>query len=164
MTFGSQWRAVQCEAQLAAEQIAHGVTVLGRANHVQLGLYLQAFFGLSIGLERLGKLIFIVDHAIKSEGEFPTDQDLRGFGHDLASLLPKGEEIGACLDPNLDYIVRPNDPIHQGIKDVLSLFAMRLRYYNLNYLTGSSQGQQDPVELKDAGSSLDGLLPKSSHH
>ena len=68
MTLGTQWRAVQREAQLAAEQAAHGVTVLGRANHAQTGLYTQAFFGLSIGLERMGKLIFLADHAIRSDG------------------------------------------------------------------------------------------------
>jgi hypothetical protein len=147
VTFGAQWRAVQREAQLAAEQAGHGVTVLGRANHAQTGLYTQAFFGLSIGLERMGKLIFLADHAIRSEGAFPTDQDLRGIGHDLASLLRKCEAIGTCVSPDRDYAARPNDPIHRGIEDVLSLFATKLRYYNLSHLAGAAQGQQDPVAL-----------------
>ena len=42
----SSWRAVQREAQLAASEVAHGATVLRRANHAQPGLYTQAFFGL----------------------------------------------------------------------------------------------------------------------
>jgi hypothetical protein len=46
VTLGAQWQAVQREAQLAAEHAAYGVTVLGRANHAQTGLYTQAFFGL----------------------------------------------------------------------------------------------------------------------
>ena len=50
MTFSAEWRALQREAQLAAEQLAAGVTALGRANHAQTGLYSQAFFGLSVGL------------------------------------------------------------------------------------------------------------------
>ena len=145
--FGDQWRAVQREAQLAAEQAAHGVTVLGRANHAQTGFYTQAFFGLSIGLERMGKLIFLADHAIKNKGAFPTDQDLRKIGHDLTSLLSKCEEIGVCLSPDREYMTRPSDPIHRGIEDVLSLFATKLRYYNLNHLAGVSRGQQDPVAL-----------------
>ena len=61
MTLGPKWKAVQREAQLASEQIAHGVTVLGRASHAQTGLYAQAFFGISIGLERMGKLIFLAN-------------------------------------------------------------------------------------------------------
>ena len=145
--FGAQWRAMQREAQLAAEQAAHGVTVLGRANHAQTGFYTQAFFALSIGLERMGKLIFLADHAIRNGGAFPTDQDLRKIGHDLGSLLDKCEEIGAGLSQNRDYMARPNDPIHRGIENVLSLFATKLRYYNLNHLAGGGLGQQDPVAL-----------------
>ncbi len=140
VTLGAQWRAVQREAQLAAEQAAHGVTVLGRANHAQTGLYTQAFFGLSIGLERMGKLIFLTDHAIRSDGAFPTDQDLRKIGHDLASLLAKCEAIGAGLSQDRDYMAWPSDAIHRGIEDVLSLFATKLRYYNLNHLAGAAQG------------------------
>lgn len=147
MTLSAQWQAVQHEAQLAAVQAAHGVTVLGRANHAQPGLYTQAFFGLSIGLERMGKLVFLVDHAIRSGGAFPTDQDLRKIGHDLVSLLAKCEAIGASLSQHRDYMARPSDAIHQGIEDVLSLFATKLRYYNLNHLAGAAQGQQDPVVL-----------------
>lgn len=145
--FGAQWRALQREAQLAAEQAAHGVTVLGRANHAQPGLYTQAFFGLSIGLERMGKLIFLADHAIRNDGDFPTDQNLRKIGHDLSSLLASCEAIGASLGRERDYIVRPNDAIHREIENVLSSFATKLRYYNLNHLAGASHGQEDPVAL-----------------
>jgi hypothetical protein len=147
VTLDAQWQAVQREAQLAAEQAAHGVTVLGRANHAQTGLYTQAFFALSIGLERMGKLIFLAHHAIRSGGAFPTDHDLRKIGHDLAPLLAKCEAIGGGLGQHRDYMARPFDTIHRGIEDVLSLFATKLRYYNLNHLTGVAQDQQDPVAL-----------------
>lgn len=139
---------MQREAQLAAEQAAHGVTVLGRANHAQTGFYTQAFFALSIGLERMGsKLIFLADHAIRNGGAFPTDQDLRKFSHDLSSLIAKCEDIGIGISQDRDYKVRPNDTIHRGIENVLSLFATKLRYYNLNHLAGADQGQEDPVAL-----------------
>jgi hypothetical protein len=146
-SFGAQWRAMQREAQLAAEQAAHGVTTLGRANHAETGYYTQAFFALSIGLERMGKLIFLADHAIRNEGAFPTDQDLRRFCHDLISLLAKCEDIGNGVNQDRDYRARPNEPIHQGIENVLSLFATKLRYYNLNHLAGADRGQEDPVAL-----------------
>ncbi len=143
----AQWRAVQREAQLAAEQAAHGVTVLGRANHAQTGLYTQAFFGLSIGLERMGKLIFLADHAISRDGIFPNDQDLRKIGHNLASLLAKCEAISAGCSQERDYVVRPSNAIHRGIEEVLTLFATKLRYYNLNHLAGAAKGHQDPMAL-----------------
>jgi len=138
---------MQREAQLSAEQSAHGITVLGRANHAQTGYYTQAFFALSIGLERMGKLIFLADYAIRNKGTFPTDKDLRKIGHDIGSLLEKCEEIATSLSQDRDYSVRPNDLIHRGIKDVLSLFGTKLRYYNLNHLSGADQGQHDPVAL-----------------
>lgn len=81
------WHAMQREAQLAAAQVAHGVTALGWANHAQTGLYTQAFFGLSIGFERMGKLIFVTDHAINNSGVFPTDVT----GHHKLPL--RGQEI-----------------------------------------------------------------------
>ena len=142
-----QWRAVQREAQLAAAQIAQGVTVLGRANHAQAGLYAQAFFGLSIGFERTGKLIFLADHAIKHNGAFPNDADLRKIGHDLKPLLNMCEDVSADLDQGKRYMTRPNDVIHKGIEEVISQFASKLRYYNLNHLANAAQGQQDPIAL-----------------
>lgn len=132
---------------MAAEQAAHGVTVLGWANHAQTGFYTQAFFALSIGLKRMGKLIFLTDHTIRNGEAFPTDRGLRKFCHDLSSLLYKCEEIGTGISQDRDYIARPNDPIHRGIEDVLSLFATKLRYYNLNHLAGADRGQEDPVAL-----------------
>lgn len=143
----NSWRAVQRESQLAASEVAHGVTVLGRANFAQPGLYTQAFFGLSIGLERMGKLVFIADHAIRNRGRFPTDQDLRTIGHDLGALLAQCDAIGAHLDQNRPFASRPTDPIHMAVEYVLSHFARTLRYYNLNYLAGSHGGQVDPIAL-----------------
>lgn len=140
-------RAAQREAQLAAEQIGYGVSVLGKATHAATGRYAQAFFALSIGVERMGKLVFIADHAIAKAGVFPTDEDLRGFGHDIPLLLDKCEEIADKLDSTRKYRDRPNDPIHRGIAECLSLFSDKTRYYNLNYLAGKSSNQNDPIAL-----------------
>lgn len=111
MMLSTEWRALQREAQLAAEQIAIGVTTLGKANHAQPGLYSQAFFGLSIGLERLGKLIIIANHAIDNSGRFPSDNDLRQIGHDLRKILSKCELIAETLNPARLYAARPTDLI-----------------------------------------------------
>lgn len=147
MTLSVKWRALQCEAQLAAEQIATGVTTLSRANHAQTGLYLQAFFGLSIGLERLGKLIIIADHMIKTSGSFPTDKDLRTIGHDLRKIITKCEAIDKTVDTKRAYASRPADLIHKGIEETLFEFATELRYYNLNYITGAAGQRIDPIAM-----------------
>jgi hypothetical protein len=144
----SRHTAVIREAQLAAGQICHGVTALGNANHAQTALYAQAFFGLSIGLERMGKLIFIADYAIKNDGRFPTDEkELRRFGHDLSVLLPNCEAIAKTLNPSRSYADRPISPINEAVAEVLTLFATKLRYYNLGHLAGTVGDQRDPIAL-----------------
>lgn len=140
-------RAVQREAQLAAEQVGYGVTVLGKATHAETGRYTQAFFALSIGLERMGKLAIVADHAIKHAGVFPTDKKLRAIGHNIESLLDKCEEISNSMESSREYCARPDDEIHHGIEMCLSSFAIKLRYYNLNHLVGASSDQKDPIAL-----------------
>ena len=76
-----------------------------------------------------------------------TDNDLRDIGHNLCSLLAKCEAIGTHLNADREYNDRPHDPIHRGILEVLTLFATKLRYYNLNHLAGATAGQSDPIAL-----------------
>ena len=147
LSLGASWRAIQREAQLAAEQLALGTTLLGRASHAYPGLYSQAFFALSIGFERTGKLIFISNYAIVHGGTFPSDKDLRNIGHRLEPLLAECEEIGATLDQQREFAHRPADGIHQAIVQVLSRFATRLRYYNLDHLAGAGAQQEDPIGM-----------------
>lgn len=145
--FSARHIAVNRESQLAAELLGQGVTALGKANHAQTGLYWQAFFGLSIGLERLCKLIFISDHAIRNAGFFPTNTELRSFGHEITVLLSKCDVIGDSLGKEKGVKDRPRDPIHVAIEQVLSAFATQTRYYNLNHLTGGAGSQRDPIAL-----------------
>jgi hypothetical protein len=147
LSLGTGWRAIQREAQLAAEQLALGATLLGRANHAYPGLYSQAFFALSIGFERTGKLIFVSNYAIVHGGIFPSDRDLRDIGHRLEPLLARCEEIGVALNQHREYAHRPADGIHQAIVQVISSFATRLRYYNLDHLAGADAQQEDPIGM-----------------
>ena len=147
MVFDAKWRAVQRETQLAATLIARGVTALGNASHATPGLYAEAFFGLSIGLERVGKLIYIADFAMANAGRFPTDDDLRKIGHDVESLIKECEAVASKLDANRLFATKPNDQIHDAIVRVLSEFGKRTRYYNLRYLAGAAGGIDDPIAM-----------------
>ena len=122
------------EAGLAAEAIAFGATVLGRANYAQQGYYAQAFFSLSVGLERSGKLALVLDYALDNQGAFPSGQALRSYGHDLKKLLTRAEAIAQKrgIDAQL-----PATDIHDGIVSTLTDFATNVtRYYNLEYIAG----------------------------
>jgi len=146
MVFSPQWHAIGREGQLAAEQLATGVTILGQANHAQKGLYGQAFFALSIGLERLAKLIVVADYAITHGGRYPTNRELKSFGHDIAALLDKCEEISSRYRSSKIYAARPNTVVHQGIITGLSEFGLLSRYYNLDFLAGSAITLPEPIE------------------
>ena len=112
MAFPPEWHTLGREAELAAEQLAIGVTALGRANHTQKGLYHQAFFALSIGFERLAKLILVAEYAVENNGEWMTDQTLKSIGHDISALLDACDPISAKHLSDKNWSERPNDPVH----------------------------------------------------
>lgn len=147
MVFSPQWHATGREAELAGSQIARGVTALGRADNTRLGNYTTAFFSLAIGLERLGKLIVVADHAIGHNGKFPDDKFLKdNFGHVLGLLLDHCEGVSEARRPTGKYSKRPNDRVHQGIIQTLSEFGRLTRYYNLDFLTGAETAKlEEPV-------------------
>lgn len=143
---GREWHALGREAAVAGEQLAHGVTALGKADHAEKGRYGEAFFSLSIGLERLAKLIVISDHAIKNDGQFPNNKYLKAIGHDLTALLSACENINADHRKGGDYSDRPSDPVHKGIILTLSEFATQTRYYNLDFIAGG-KGSHKPEPI-----------------
>jgi hypothetical protein len=69
--FSPRWNAFAREAGIAGHSISSGLTALRQVNYAQKGLYNQAFFGLSIGLERLLKLIALIDFALLNHGTYP---------------------------------------------------------------------------------------------
>lgn len=144
----SIWRALGSEAGLAAEHMCIGATMLGKANYAHQAHYPQAFFALSIGVERAAKLALVVDHAIQNNGAFPDNKQLRQYGHDLKGLLHEVDAIVGSGRLSHDTRRLPDSPIHQGIVETLSEFASNItRYYNLDLVTNAPRVQQkaDPV-------------------
>jgi len=139
------WHAVGREIDLAVAQVRSGVVALGKAHHGDLGLYGQAFFGLSIGIERMAKLTIVGDHLLTHNGKFPSNGYLKKFHHNLESLLAQCATFsGSYAEP--PYAERPNDPIHNAIVRVLGEFALRSRYYNFDFLSGA-EGGVEPVSI-----------------
>jgi hypothetical protein len=136
--FPPDWHTIGREAELAVGQTASGITALGRASHFEKEYYTQAFFGLSIGLERIAKLIMISDYAITHAGTFPSNSILRNVGHDIATLLAHCETLSTQYRAGKMYAERPMGEIHNGIIMTLTEFGKISRYYNLDLLTGGS--------------------------
>jgi hypothetical protein len=132
---------------------------------MQEGFYNRAFFGLSVGLERLLKLILLLNHGTTHGGEFPSNSEFkRSFGHDLGKLFVASEAVRGRLQTSgvaFDWHL-PDRRFADLFLGVLSEFATQSRYYNLDLLTGAAAGSRDPVRAwaEDVGSYLEGHYPQ----
>lgn len=142
------WNALAREAAISAEHLGNGAAILGKANYAHHAHYGQAFFALSTGIERGAKLALAVDHALNNNGNFPTPQVLRDFGHNLRDLLVAVDRIAERRGLSISARL-PNSSIHQNIINLLTEFASNItRYYNLDFVMSNvhRNAQGDPVE------------------
>ena len=145
MVLNADWHLTSREAQLAGEMLASGVTILGRANHAQKGLYIQAFFNLSIGFERIAKLIVLGNHRIE-KGVWMTNDELKSIGHDTNKLFLACSSIGEQYVHQHSWHIKPKNEICTYIVDCLTEFAKSSRYYNLDNLSAqASVRSTEPV-------------------
>ncbi|MCH2486765.1 MAG: hypothetical protein MK010_03345 [Erythrobacter sp.] len=127
-----EWKAMHREASLVSQIIGSGATALGRASYGSgFGEYYTAFFGLSIGIERLAKLILVADYALDNGGALPGQSVVRKYGHKLKDLIAKVDEIAKKRKITVTYLL-PTDPICSAVIDCLDAFsdASRGRYAN----------------------------------
>ena len=118
-----EWHAIGRETALVRHLIGSGVTALGRANYAdKKGEYYTAFFGLSVGLERLAKLILVADYVISNSGQMPEERVVRRFGHKLVELMQAANGVVEKYNLNLGY-KRPTTAISQQIVECLDAFA-----------------------------------------
>ena len=67
-------RALSRETSLAAQTCCTGLTALREASSEKTGVYYEAFFNLATGIERLCKIVIILDYTLdrSSRGEIST--------------------------------------------------------------------------------------------
>lgn len=132
--FNENEKMLLLEANLALATLADGLDTLKNANMYQKGLYYQAFFSLSIGIERILKLIIIEKYRIENEGRMPDNKLIKDKGHHLYKMI---EEI----TPEL-----LKDKINNKVINFLDIFAQKTRYYNLDILTGKQYKFIHPIQ------------------
>lgn len=131
--FTEKERLLANEAALTSSLLGNGLNALRKADLYNKGLYYQAFFSISIGIERLLKIIVITQFRCEHNGEFPTDINLREFGHDIIKLY---EYTGIKLDKN---------SIYYNIISFLNDFAKKSRYYNIDSMMNKNIRYDDPL-------------------
>lgn len=143
-----EWHALGREGALVRHLVGSGVTALGRANYAEkTGEYYTAFFGLSVGLERLAKLVLVVDHAVSHYGRMPEQKVVSKFGHKLSNLMSTAEAIAQKRYVRLDF-PRPTNAISAKIIECLDAFAdaSRGRYANFAALGDPNLGSEfEPI-------------------
>lgn len=148
MTFSPTFVLLSQEAYLARSSLAGGLTSLRNATFPDKGAFYAGFFNTSIGLERVMKLIVVVDHMLQSNYVPPSKSQLKAYGHDLvalyASCVVAAQRIG---------LVAIHPPIIGSIEErilvFLSEFATWSRYYNLDSLKAAASSYSDPLGAWD---------------
>lgn len=145
--FSATWFLLEQEGLLAHACLCNGLTALRRANlGDKKGHFYSAFFELSIGFERVLKLVLILDHMARNKLVPPDSSTVEGYGHKLCSLLEATKAVcatngvtalGAFQADSLPIVILGflDDFAHPGG-----------RYSNINKLTGHKyQSMPDPI-------------------
>lgn len=135
-----EWDALDGELHLVRYLAHSGLTALRRADFQSTGSYFEAFFALTISLERAAKLVLAMDQRL-STGAFPTDAQLRHFGHGLVRLEAKVTEVVGARSLPLRFDP-PSGALDIEVLAFLDDFAnaSKDRYYNLSYLDAARTG------------------------
>lgn len=147
MAFSATWFLLEQEGLLAQACLCNGLTALRRANlGDKKGLFYSAFFELSIGFERVLKLVLILDHMARNKLVPPDSKTVEDYGHKLRSLFDATKAVCATHGVTaLETFQADSLPI--VILGFLDDFAHPGgRYSNINKLTGHKhQAMADPI-------------------
>jgi hypothetical protein len=143
--FPKSWLLLQQEAILANSCIRTGFEfmVKGGFDDVYKGHYYSSFFQLSIGIERIMKLVIISHHMVNHDYKAPENKSIRNYGHDLVKLY----EIISKISANYNQaILNSSVTIPYDMLDFLNYFAKStLRYHNISNLDALSINNIDPL-------------------
>lgn len=142
-----EWHFVKQEAQLVRHLLGSGATALGRANYAdKKGEYYTAFFALSVGLERLCKLILVINSAIENGGQMPSQDVVRRYGHQLEKLI----DAVAAAATHQSISQNHNRPVNAIVSAIISNLdafadARRGRYANFEALGDPNLTSHEPI-------------------
>jgi hypothetical protein len=148
MTFGPTFTALQNEGFLAQGCLAAGLTALRNAQFPDKATFYTGFFQLSAALERVLKLVLIIEHMRKNSFSPPSKEEIERPRHNLVRLYNDCEPIASSIGVKSFVIPAIGSPEAQ-ILSFLSEFAKKSRYYNLDLLASTPSGYGDPLVAWD---------------
>jgi hypothetical protein len=126
----AEFSLLQRESFLIRANIYSGLEALRKSTTFKKSYYYQAFFSLSVGIERLGKLIIILD-------QHPNKVELKTYSHNLVGIV----NLLTALEEKWE-IVNQNEldcEIQKSIIDCLDAFAMGERYFYLDFFSSKNK-------------------------
>ena len=126
MSFSVQWKSFCREAEIAAISLYDGFNYQLKANESEKAFFSKSFFSLSIGLERLLKLIIILDDIEKNQGKLNlTNKDLKKYNHNIMNAYISAKKISrerACGDLSQDFDKIDKNIIQLNILEEIIIF------------------------------------------
>jgi|HubBroStandDraft_1064217.scaffolds.fasta_scaffold289249_1 hypothetical protein len=144
MPFPDSFLLLQQEGYLIRTSLAQGLTLLRSADLGEKGHYYGAFFGLSIGLERLLKVIIILDHMAGHDLVPPGRAALRKYGHDVVNLLSSAQSIASVTPGQRLNAIVPGTIEFEIVRHLGEFAESCGRYANLDALA-SGRSQSEPL-------------------
>lgn len=136
MIVSQQFRLLNQEGHLASRAFLAGFQEMASIDYDRPGTVYSTLFQLSIALERLMKIVIILDHMAQHNFSTPTDKDLRRLGHSLIELYMATEKIGRRVGVLQGWFQTP--AIQTEILSTLSEFARGARYFNIDQLVNGA--------------------------
>ena len=134
------------ETMMAVHLLGTGLTSIRKYNFTSKGSFYSGMFSVTIGLERILKLILLLNYKINNNC-YPDDDFLRRKGHKIKALIKDCKEINDNLiDTKLKNSQETfDDLLVRKIVNFLTQFSTDTRYYNLNVVTGESTNLNEPL-------------------
>jgi hypothetical protein len=142
--FSKTFMLLQNEGYLMQGCFKSALSDLREAPSAQPGPFYAAFFNYAIRLERLLKILLLLDKWHR-ERKFLTDGELRKKGHNVKKLYEEARTLFPQYAVAWKDAYEP-DKINRDLLNFLAGFANGSRYYNLDALAGASpQHAEDPI-------------------
>ena len=140
----TQFYLLAQECDLAKAALLGAFTAFSYVDAGKPGTMYSAFFQAATGLERLMKLVVVIDHNVKHDLNNPTDGQLKSMGHDIVVLYDRCAAIADELSISTSPWFQKEEDHERKMLVFLSRFAKGARYYNLDVI-GGLKNAPDPI-------------------
>jgi hypothetical protein len=142
--FPKTFTLLQSEGYLMQGCFKASLSGILAVTNAQPGPFYAAFFNYAIGLERLLKILLLMDKWHR-ERQFLSDKELKAKSHGVENLYKDARTLFPQYPVAWKDAYEP-DAINRDLLSFLAGFANGNRYYNLNALAGAvPQHAKDPI-------------------